>query len=1329
MQTRLMLGIAYTAAGKNDDAEATLIKVRNEMEEIWGWSHIATMACTKSLVQVLESLERYDEARDLYEIAIKAVRCALGSEYPWTLELCNNFACFRARRSEFDDAKKLFEDVYQAKRHVLGQHHRSTLDALCNLCRLSPASDHSSDELAMEIAVQALRQGYDDDSIVVLSVVKHLSFLYQQGGNAEKMQALCNEFEIEALAETYCTAFHVDTLIPPLKTRGQTQDVSILPFDIFQKVLSKIGPTWAKRSLRGLERTRNFIYKWTGMDVRTFTQHFVADEKWIEWGGLINPAVLLEEACAAGHEPAVEMLLERYDEYGEHDDEMNLDMQGAFRKAVVSGSEPVVRLLLDRSVEINHIDEAANTALHDAAKLGHDAVSGLLVESGADTHAMNEDGNTPMDMAMMAGHEGVVRLFMGHNGAILTSSTTAGGSPSVAKDLWYERLQRTGFDATVVHFYIGGRDKEVDATNGISGDAHRVQIVPVEELVGNFDNVLCQVLENRTEHETFPEADFRWIHLPANCMDWVEALLTTLQLAENDDQRCPDLLKNELWMRQLHDPPYSSVHGRFMKPLCREIPGFPTSSGSMVAFMPYLHWESDEKRREMNEKIAKVNAAQTLDMARLTQALKNGVKGAFGEQTPHAGTEDKNMALLGHYLFPVPPQSPVHLRRTLDQFQYYMTESTEDRDSDQVISRYFKRRHPDIPLPVMMIDQLWIWVLNQKTVVTSFPQRWDNTKGSSRDNRILDTGNVLDSVLTRLKQKERTPIGSVFDLSELIMARCLGLNYERIEWEYERYRYLEIFDYSINYVAHEEVRCFNEFANRANSEDSGKDGIGETKLGKQKRNQRSKEEEKKQEVGKQSGGKINTKAAKKVHAEPVPSVGEEIVAEWMETTINSRHSKDRGSVVSAKSGAQNYDDVLSRTMTEDETTGNPLTASIHGRRSGTSTTSKEIQKRWRKEHEDAKTEKKKKGEILNELARLLSKRTASKPPRKVEDSFDISHEVELLREIKDIRDELNILGNLFSQQKLVLETFTRIVEARRRDGQVPAADITHPEPSLSHAVQRHIAYVESLDKNAERVYRHLEDLLDLKQKQANVFEARNTRVSGNTITVFTIVTIVFLPASFMAAFLALPILEYPSVGDDKMGLAYAVKNTVITTVAVAFPFIVFALYVNPIFRIARVLTLPFQNAARSAYEARPFLLLLSRVISNVLWLVFKHLSKLVKLLALLMLWSLRLLLLMLVNWRRVFIWTRGMRDAKREARSTGQKWKNRRYVTGYLLRKLNRPEQSEGDDVEEQRAGEVSSETQSSRLTYGASLSEVSQPPVDENAVSERAMGKRVASG
>lgn len=233
-----------------------------------------------------------------------------------------------------------------------------------------------------------------------------------------------------------------------------------------------------------------------------------------------------------------------------------------------------------------------------------------------------------------------------------------------------------------------------------------------------------------------------------------------------------------------------------MKPLCREIPN--RSSGSFVAFMPYLHWESEGKRQEMNTAIADIISSKRYDMAGLSRVIEETVKKTYNNRSKPSANPNKS--LFAEHLFPEPPQPPLHLRRTLDQFQYYMTDNTEDRDTDQVISRYFKRRHSDTPLPIMMVDQLWIWILDRKTVVTSFPQRWDIKKGQPRDNNILDTGNILDSILNRLKQKERSSVMSVFDLAELIMARCLGLNSDKKEWEYERYRYLEIFDYSINYV-------------------------------------------------------------------------------------------------------------------------------------------------------------------------------------------------------------------------------------------------------------------------------------------------------------------------------------------------------------------------------------------------------------------------------------------------------------------------------------------------------------------------------------------------
>jgi hypothetical protein len=72
----------------------------------------------------------------------------------------------------------------------------------------------------------------------------------------------------------------------------------------------------------------------------------------------------------------------------------------------------------------------------------------------------------------------------------------------------------------------------------------------------------------------------------------------------------------------------------------------------------------------------------------------------------------------------------------------------------------------------------------------------------------------------------------------------------------------------------------------------------------------------------------------------------------------------------------------------------------------------------------------------------------------LEDIFDISQEIDLLKEIKDIRDELNIMRHLFAQRKRVLEIFSPAIRA--------ASQTAKKKPSLIDAVERQAQVVESL---------------------------------------------------------------------------------------------------------------------------------------------------------------------------------------------------------------------------------------------------------------------------
>jgi hypothetical protein len=62
----------------------------------------------------------------------------------------------------------------------------------------------------------------------------------------------------------------------------------------------------------------------------------------------------------------------------------------------------------------------------------------------------------------------------------------------------------------------------------------------------------------------------------------------------------------------------------------------------------------------------------------------------------------------------------LHVRRTLDQWRYSMLSSTEERDMDQILSKYGKDKSSP---KVVMVDQLWLWMSNGMFPIKYFLQR------------------------------------------------------------------------------------------------------------------------------------------------------------------------------------------------------------------------------------------------------------------------------------------------------------------------------------------------------------------------------------------------------------------------------------------------------------------------------------------------------------------------------------------------------------------------------------------------------------------------------
>ncbi|RAK97324.1 uncharacterized protein BO80DRAFT_482379 [Aspergillus ibericus CBS 121593] len=142
--------------------------------------------------------------------------------------------------------------------------------------------------------------------------------------------------------------------------------------------------------------------------------------------------------------------------------------------------------------------------------------------------------------------------------------------------------------------------------------------------------------------------------------------------------------------------------------------------------------------------------------------------------------------------------------------------------------------------------------------------------------------------------------------------------------------------------------------------------------------------------------------------------------------------------------------------------------------------------------------------------------TQTKSPQMENPYYDIKREIDLLRKIKDILDELHILKSLVDDQEAV---FLQAFPAER------------PDPWTELYAYSQVAdlkrELQEMTREAKEVQEAIYTLLDLKQKQANISEAKamaeQTREAGmqtqhsarqnDTIMVFTVVTIIFVGPS------------------------------------------------------------------------------------------------------------------------------------------------------------------------------------------------------------------------
>ena len=326
---------------------------------------------------------------------------------------------------------------------------------------------------------------------------------------------------------------------------------------------------------------------------------------------------------------------------------------------------------------------------------------------------------------------------------------------------------------------------------------------------------------------------FKWIHVPFTHSGWVPHVLTTISQDKDDLSLHTKLLMDKMWFSQHNQSRHASPHARFVRPSVKCLlpkgsqkhadSGIATPSSAIedvqfLTYMPYLHWDTFRNLQKRAEIIKQ------------------------RREQPHArpiarhvasGTSMEHKLIWQH----LTSDQPVHCRRTLDQYGYPTLRNTSGRDADQVL---YKRTKPDADtrppkemstknkhqsrraaaarqssMPdandaiakVLMVDQLWLWIVDDKTVITFFAPK----EKEENDGGLWKEGDLRSEIYQDINGDYANQCADPFDFAALAVYHAVKALLDRTtDRDLQVFR---IFEEYISILTEQQTHSFKEFRN------------------------------------------------------------------------------------------------------------------------------------------------------------------------------------------------------------------------------------------------------------------------------------------------------------------------------------------------------------------------------------------------------------------------------------------------------------------------------------------------------------------------------------
>ncbi|KAF2086603.1 hypothetical protein K490DRAFT_66386 [Saccharata proteae CBS 121410] len=345
---------------------------------------------------------------------------------------------------------------------------------------------------------------------------------------------------------------------------------------------------------------------------------------------------------------------------------------------------------------------------------------------------------------------------------------------------------------------------------------------------------------------------FRWIHVPTNNMLFVPRVFQAIGKEHEAPFYHSKLLDARVWDSKQNLPRHDSPHARFMHPSCQSFlptitddPKPPSSphGPQLAVYFPYLHWDT----------FASLMNRSAVIERRMKQAQPFPIPRDIAD-----GPSIENK-LIWQYLNNH-ANLPLHHRRSLDQFGYPTLSSTSHRDIDQVLykrtrseldqdGRNIGDKRPFMPhfmrllnrerirdrrernrkqqkgprlerdnrakaispvldkkAKVLMVDQIWCWVLGSESVVTFFSAKEEDGEDSA-----LRQGDLRTSILNDINGDPRfaKQCWNPFEFAALAICHAAGVLLEKVtDRDLEVFR---IFEEYISQLTERQTVSFKEF--------------------------------------------------------------------------------------------------------------------------------------------------------------------------------------------------------------------------------------------------------------------------------------------------------------------------------------------------------------------------------------------------------------------------------------------------------------------------------------------------------------------------------------